>query len=965
MEHLLVFNIKSFTTDIYLPEAYIVENKKYGCIVQKAIKGTIKSYDIAFSENELALIGVAEDLDPPLIAKKFNNSKKNYTLVELINRDDKTKKIVQEFCHQKLAAWLHEITSIKGKICFGLKRESPVKDHLLTYQDKIIPNLFFKLKEDGIDYTLNLTCNSKKINLLDEQIKILCNEPAWIVLNKTLLFVDHIKATMLKPFLNKEHIFIPEKTVKTYFQKFIVKAASKVDIKAEGFEMIHENQLQTLKIEIIRDIFSGQYVIHPIFKYANGIEFSLNDQRDQKISLNIEGEQIELIKVSRDKEEEQNRLEELIKFDLEKTSSKLLKPLNYDYEYSVHQWLIQNQSILKKLSIDIAIPIINQKQVSLSTNKVEVKVDKMKDWFDVHAVVKVKGFNIPFAQFVPYIRDQNHLFELPDNTIFVIPNEWMSSYVQLVRFAKINQNRITLNHNQYVVLESVGWLREGKSKEDKSLDKFLEIISAKLKAKLRPYQVEGIKWMLELYHRNLGGCLADDMGLGKTIQTLATLVYAKEQKANQEQVIEELNQLSLFDQPVRGDNKQPLQALIVLPASLVYNWRKEIQKFVPTFKVYSHVGSKRTKALNDLKKYDIVLTTYQTCLRDKELIGEIYWEYIVLDESQQIKNKDGKIFKAINGLNSNHKLALSGTPIENSLADLWSQMQFINPDLLGGFRFFKNEFIIPIEKAKNEEKKEQLYQLVTPYLLRRTKQQVAKDLPSLITKTFVSDMLPEQEKLYESEKSMIRNYLLNTFNSNNGKNKVHVLQSLMKLRQLANHTSLTEEDIAIGGKFDDVIEHWKTVVKAGHKVLIFSSFVKHLNLFEAYFKEQKEHYSIINGSLNPEKRKNEIEKFENNDIVKTFLISIKSGGTGLNLTQADYVFILDPWWNPFIEKQAIARAHRIGQTKQVVAIKFITRNTIEEKIVQLQEKKTLLAEEIIRDEENSILNPKVLEELLN
>ena len=473
----------------------------------------------------------------------------------------------------------------------------------------------------------------------------------------------------------------------------------------------------------------------------------------------------------------------------------------------------------------------------------------------------------------------------------------------------------------------------------------------KLKADLRPYQLEGVRWLIKLYRNGLGACLADDMGLGKTLQTISVLLYAKEQKAAAPDPAATGNQLDLFATSA-GDEEflQALNALIVLPASLVFNWEAEIKKFAPTLSIYKHVGQRRYTDIRLLRRFDVILTTYQTALRDEELLGQMEFEYIILDESQQIKNRESKIFHSVHDLRGKHRVSLSGTPIENSLSDLWAQMQFINPDLLGNYSFFKREFITPIERHQVEDKKLRLRNLVAPYMLRRTKEEVAKDLPPLTTQVFYSEMTPEQKKLYEREKSAARNFLLENYDANSPQYRILVLQSLTKLRQLVNHPRLVSEEYTKeSGKFNDILEQWDTIRRSNHKALFFSSFVQYLSLFREEFEQRKQQFSWLTGDLTANKRVEEIKKFEANPEVQSFLISIKSGGTGLNLTAADYVFILDPWWNPTTEQQAIARAHRIGQDKNVIAIKFITKDSIEEKILKLQDKKSKLAEDIIEN----------------
>jgi len=319
----------------------------------------------------------------------------------------------------------------------------------------------------------------------------------------------------------------------------------------------------------------------------------------------------------------------------------------------------------------------------------------------------------------------------------------------------------------------------------------------------------------------------------------------------------------------------------------------------------------------------------------------------------------------VSELEANHKVSLSGTPIENSLSDLWSQMQFINPELLGTFPFFKKEFLRPIEKAQNEEKQEQLKRLIAPYLLRRTKESVAKDLPELTQQVFYSEMTAPQKKAYETEKSTARNFILENIEQGNTKFNMVVLKTLLRLRQIANHPGLYLEDYTKdSGKFNDILHHLNVIRKGGHKVLIFSQFVSYLKMFKAEFEKNKWSHSILTGDMTSDKREAQIKQFKEREDVHFFLISLKAGGTGLNLTQADYVFIADPWWNPAAEQQAIARAHRIGQTRNVIAMKFITKDSIEEKILKLQQRKTKLAEDIIENHDKLKFEREDLEFLL-
>lgn len=348
-----------------------------------------------------------------------------------------------------------------------------------------------------------------------------------------------------------------------------------------------------------------------------------------------------------------------------------------------------------------------------------------------------------------------------------------------------------------------------------------------------------------------------------------------------------------------------------------------------------------------LRYYDVFLSTYGTIRNDYRLLENFEFNYIILDESQNIKNSDSKTYRAVCALKSHKKIVLTGTPIENSLSDLWSQFNFINKGLLGSAKFFKKEFIQPIEKGNDEEKQTILFKLIDPFILRRTKEQVAGDLPPKTESVQFCPMSEIQFEIYQKEKNSIRNTLLLDIEKNGvAKSSFLILQGLTRLRQLANHPALLHYDNARSGKFDMVFEHLEDLFAEKHKVLIFSSFVKHLQLFETEFRQRGWGYSMLTGKTRD--RKKAIDEFQNDTEKRFFLISLKAGGVGLNLTAADYIMILDPWWNPAAENQAISRAHRIGQNKKVFVYRYITESSIEEKILKLQERKAALADLFIR-----------------
>jgi SNF2 family DNA or RNA helicase len=568
-----------------------------------------------------------------------------------------------------------------------------------------------------------------------------------------------------------------------------------------------------------------------------------------------------------------------------------------------------------------------------------VHIEEKNDWFDIKAKVRFGEFEIPFLKLRNLILANKREFTLPNGQIAVIPEEWFTRYSELFSYVdNLEESDITILKKHHLVLvqdltdEGLAFsVITRKLERLRNFDKIGQFELPKgLKANLRPYQKAGYDWMRFLAEYKLGGCLADDMGLGKTIQTLAFLQSLKED--------------GLAENPT----------LLVMPTSLIYNWLKEIEKFTPNLRVFIYTGSNREKNTEQFDNYDLILTSYGILRIDIDFIKDYRFNYVVLDESQSIKNPSSHISKAVMQLNSANRLILTGTPLENSTMDLWTQMTFINPGLLGTQSYFKNEYQIPIEKHQDEKQNKRLYSLIKPFMLRRHKSQVATELPPKVESIHYCDMTEEQEKCYEEAKSYYRNIILEQIEEKGfGKSQMAVLQGLTKLRQLANHPQMIDQDYeGDSGKNEEVLQKLETIIEEGHKVLVFSQFVKHLVIYRNYLEKNNIRYCYLDGSTT--NRQEQVDIFQNDDSIKIFLISLKAGGLGLNLTAAEYVFLLDPWWNPAIEAQAIDRAHRIGQQNTVFTYKFITRNSVEEKILTLQRNKRKLFDNLITTEENFV-----------
>ncbi|MBT4729337.1 MAG: DEAD/DEAH box helicase, partial [Bacteroidetes bacterium] len=613
-------------------------------------------------------------------------------------------------------------------------------------------------------------------------------------------------------------------------------------------------------------------------------------------------------------------------------------------------------AFLNQHEVDLAekgIPIIQaEEEVQYFTGKIDLEISfsEKPDWFDMHAVVKFNTYEIPFIRLRKNIVNGIREYKLPDGSIAILPEEWFAEYRDVLAFAEKSDGEIKIKKQFFNVLETVpGFESDFKTKfkalnSPESLDKLQ--IPSEIQAQLRPYQKTGYSWMNSLAEQNFGCCLADDMGLGKTLQALALLQKHQHINPIEDSANTEI-QLNLFTTNQATDQRKT--SLIIMPTSLLYNWANEIQKFAPKLRFYVHEGGKRGKTAKLFKYYDIIISSYGLVRNDIEIFKDIIFNFVILDESQFIKNADSKGFKAVMQLQANHRITLTGTPIENSLSDLWSQMSFINPGILGDKRYFKQEFIKPIEKQHDELAAEKLKRLIGPFILRRTKSEVAKDLPSLTEQIHYCTMTDAHHSYYEEKKSQIRNLLLGQVKSGDISQKmIAVLKALMQLRLIANHPLLVDPEYQEdSGKFNEIIRFMNNAQAGDHKTLMFSSFVKHLNLFAAHQDEMKNPYLFLSGKTKSLERKNMVDKFQKDANIKSFLVSIKAGGVGLNLTAADYIFILDPWWNPAVESQAINRAHRIGQDKKVFAYKFITKDSIEEKILNLQRSKKGLADTFI------------------
>jgi len=577
-----------------------------------------------------------------------------------------------------------------------------------------------------------------------------------------------------------------------------------------------------------------------------------------------------------------------------------------------------------------------------AAGELDLSVSSGIDWFDVSGGVSFGDERIELPKLLAAVAGHQLLIPLADGSMGLVPAAELERFSVAGSLGKEVEGGIRFRKTQALLIDALLGSR-GQVSFDASFAALRQkLAEASIHAahegpgfhgELRHYQREGLGWLRFLGEVGLGGCLADDMGLGKTIQVLA-----------------------LLDQ-IHGKKGKP--SLVVAPRSLLFNWKTEAARFAPNLRVIEHHGASRLETSEHFEDYDLVLTTYGTLRMDALLLARHEFRYAILDESQAIKNASSQSSKAVRLLQAEHRLALSGTPIENHIGELWSLFEFLNPGMLGTSRFFSRTFAA---KTVPPERRQLLARAVRPFILRRTKEQVAPELPERVEQTLYCELEKPQRTEYDALREHYRSSLLQRVKQDGmSRSKMHVLEALLRLRQAACHPGLIDPSSDAGSaKLDVLMEEVSEVMESGHKALVFSQFTSFLAFVRKRLDAGRIEYSYLDGQTT--NRQKVVDRFQSDDGPPLFLISLKAGGLGLNLTRADYVFLLDPWWNPAVEAQAIDRSHRIGQSKPVFAYRLIARDTVEEKILDLQAAKRSLAQSVITDE-NSILQKLDVEDL--
>ena len=994
----VVFNLYPFNESLYLPSVFLVQTGAGGELtyaLQRATPATLAPLGIELTPLLRSLFDLVDALVPKQIEARYKPPKaKSPTPLAQLLIEPATKPFVEKFINEKLDALFGLLAEHRLPLTLDLERKTLAKNVQVTFAaDELVPHISFTKTAEGVEYRFQLGTEDEKWPIRGRDVFPLTNtDPAWLLIDYVLFRAPGINGNMVKPFRTKDVVHIPLDKARVYFRQFVAKNAGRTRIEAEGFALLSTRALRATRLVPTENVLENAWYLKPVFVYP-GVEFAHGDRREQHTNVDFAddgSEEVVLRQVQRDGALEQQRMDFLGNLGLAKEGKMwrvegggvksgveagtrannvgvpgVKSEAGIDTLNTLLHWLSTHKDLLETNGFLVEAPTVEGKLLALRTGRLNIRAQAAGDWFDVHGRVEVGEYSFPFKALWPNLRRRDRFYRLPDGTYFLIPEAWFARYAELAEAAQDGpDDALRLPKALFTLLQNAGLEQatEGVDFPEIDPEKIDFQASADLKAELRPYQLQGVKWLVGHYRAGFGACLADDMGLGKTLQTIALLLHAKAQRGDPGEPTAATTQLDLF-QSYRQELR-PLNALIILPASLVFNWQNEIGRFAPSLFTYAHTGPKRLNDARALASHDVVLTTYHTARQDLDLLSKVNWHVIVLDESQQIKNRSSEVSKVVLSLRADCKISLSGTPIENSLSDLWTQMEFINPATLGSFNAFREQFIVPIEKRDDPVAKQRLFSRVRPFFLRRTKEQVAPELPALSEQLFFSEMTPAQEKLYERTKSAVRNEILALFDD--PKTRVLALQALTRLRQIASDPRLIEADYAGGsGKFDDVLAQWDTVRRAGHKVLFFSSFERHLQLFRREFEAAGQSFAWLTGDTATADRAREVKRFQEDASVQAFFMTVKAGGVGLNLTAADYVFLLDPWWNPAAEDQAIARAHRIGQTRPVTALRFLSHGTIEEKIRQLQERKKKLGQELFATgEDATVLSREDLELLL-
>ncbi len=936
----IVFNANErafpfFSIDIISGEAD-EEAKKFISKIEKSDLTKFINTE-AFSEADRQLLQQVRKIQTSEINKYLDRNSPFSGFWENIIHDEKdalpeeTKALMVEYLHPKLKKIFEENSS--NSFVFYLPQGKNFKTENIkevSLSAETISPLFKITAKNG---HYELSCAVK----IEGQVTHLDNNE-W---NSSLLFLyNHKFYQWQKPedVLNAEKYFnkpviLSKNTWPEQYQQIVLPLTKEYQVEFDK-SLIKEIKEGEPEVRLML-LEKGEYLMfQPLFTYK-GFETKANDK---DVIIIPEGDKVLL--VHRNKEAEKKFITKL-----ENLHSQFVRPQDGNSlvlkgaDVLKNNWFFLFVDAMKEMKIPVhGFEALKNFRFNTAKPSTHIHVSSGLDWFDAKVELAFGHQIIGISDIKKALANKQSFVQLNDGTLGILPDEWIKKYSLLFKVGEGKSNQLRLSKYHLSVIDDLYEKRDEKElsfeldAKYERLRNFKSIPEIKvpegLENILRPYQTSGYHWLNYLNDVGWGGILADDMGLGKTVQALTMLRHYKEENGK-------------------------LKAMVVCPTTLIYNWENEIKKFTPELTYRIHHGSIRTRNTEDLEQSNIIITTYGTLRSDIMVLSKTFFDYVILDESQAIKNPGSKVAKASCLLVSKNRLCMSGTPLQNNTFDIFAQMNFLNPGLLGSMEFFRNEFATPIDKFGEPEQKDHLRKLLYPFILRRTKEQVAKDLPEKTETILFCEMEDEQRKVYEAYRNAYRDKILGVINEQGiDKSQLTILQGLMKLRQICDSPAILNEEEKYPNHSIKLDELTREITEniGQHKALIFSQFLGMLGLIKEKLKENNVVFEYFDGSTSPQERQRAIQNFQDNDECRVFLISLKAGGVGLNLTAADYVYIVDPWWNPAVEQQAIDRTHRIGQTKNIFAYRMICKDTIEDKILQLQDRKRILAKELIADD---------------
>lgn len=895
-----------------------------------------------FSEEDKMLLQQLRKLMPGEVSRYLNrNSPFSGIWENIIQQHDdelpeETRHLINEFLHPKFKKIFTELA--ESRFVFYL----PARKTFTTanLQQAELMQLFIS-PEFEVNYANGMYEVDCRVKLPLADLTISDNESESALLfqyhNQFFTWQRSEDINLVEKFLPSGKIGIAAEDWAVQLQQFILPLSKEYNVH---FTNVQKEEIKDCKPEVkvlLKE--KGEYLLfQPVFSYRG---YDVRPLDKEKVILPVADK---LLVIQRNLEAEKEFVQKI-----ESLHSAFIRPVEGNVlalkgtDVLRNNWFFLFVDAVKEMNIPVfGFEALKNFRFNTAKPSTKIFISSNTDWFDAKVEIQFGEQKVTVDEVKKALTNKQQFVQLQDGTLGILPEEWIRKYSLLFRVGDGKSGSMKLSKYHFSVIEELYLQRdeqelffqlEEKYERLKDNHSIKEIPApAHLREVLRPYQESGFQWLNYLREVQWGGILADDMGLGKTIQALSFIHHLKEENGS-------------------------LKALVVCPTTLMFNWQNEIKKFTPNLTFSVHHGGNRSKENLSDPEIDVIITTYGTLRSDIKQFVEVSFDYVILDESQAIKNPGSKVTKAAGLLKAKNRLCLSGTPLQNNTFDIFAQMNFLNPGMLGSVEFFKQEFSVPIDKFGEKEQKDHLRKLLYPFILRRTKEQVAKDLPEKQEMVLFCEMGDEQRKIYDAYRNDYRDKILGVVeNQGIQKSQLTILQGLMKLRQICDSPAIVKEEERFPNVSVKLEEIGREITEniSNHKALIFSQFLGMLALIKEKMKELGVDYEYFDGSSTVAEREKAIHRFQNDENCRVFLISLKAGGVGLNLTAADYVYIVDPWWNPAVEQQAIDRTHRIGQTKNIFAYRMICTDTVEDKILKLQERKRNLAKDLITDDEGFV-----------